>query len=90
MSDVNRGNTLNLVEAFGQILKQLRKEKGFSQEKLAELCDLDRTYISMLERGKRQPTLTTIYVIGKVLDVYPPLLIDTAIKKKGGVNPPQS
>ncbi|WP_301003465.1 helix-turn-helix transcriptional regulator [Pseudoalteromonas sp.] len=66
---------MNLIEAFGQVLKQLRKEKGLSQEKLAELCGLDRTYVSMLERGKRQPTLTTIFKIGNVLHIKPYKLV---------------
>ena len=56
-------------EAFGQVLKELRTKKKLSQEQLALSCDLDRTFISMLERGVRQPTLTSIIVIAKSLDV---------------------
>ncbi len=46
-------------------------KRHLSQEKLAELCDLDRTYISMLERGLRQPTITTLFQICSALDVAP-------------------
>ncbi len=56
-------NTKRLKVIFGQELRKARKAVGISQEKLALLVGLDRTYISMLERGIRQPSLTTIFLI---------------------------
>jgi transcriptional regulator with XRE-family HTH domain len=56
-------------EAFGLVLRKLRTEKGFSQERLALEGNLDRTFISLLERGKRQPSLTTIIHISSVLGI---------------------
>uniref|UniRef100_UPI002FBD6350 helix-turn-helix domain-containing protein n=1 Tax=Desulforegula conservatrix TaxID=153026 RepID=UPI002FBD6350 len=56
-------------EIFGKILKKIRAEKGFSQEKLALEADLDRTFISLLERGLRQPSLNTLLQISKSLDI---------------------
>lgn len=56
-------------EAFGSVLKQARSDKGFSQEQLALSCDLDRTFISMLERGQRQPSLTSILAISTSLEI---------------------
>ena len=64
-----------LIPVFGKTLSRLRREKGFSQEKLAELAGYDRTYISLLERGLRQPTLTTIFDLSKSLDIAPHQLI---------------
>jgi len=61
--------SLSLEEAFGQVLKELRKEKGLSQEELAHESGLDRTFISLLERGKRQPSLGTIISIANVLEL---------------------
>ncbi|MBP7507249.1 MAG: helix-turn-helix transcriptional regulator, partial [Prolixibacteraceae bacterium] len=58
-----------IVKTFGNVLCELRKEQNISQEKLAEYCDLDRTYISLLERGLRQPTLTTIFKISSALKI---------------------
>ena len=55
--------------AFGEVLRTLRNSKGMSQEALAFDTDLDRTYISMLERGLRQPTLTTMLQISKALGI---------------------
>jgi transcriptional regulator with XRE-family HTH domain len=56
-------------EAFGLVLREIRSDKGFSQEKLALNCDLDRTFISMLERGVRQPSLTSILAISATLEI---------------------
>jgi transcriptional regulator with XRE-family HTH domain len=39
-----------VIETFGKVLHEMRDENHISQEKLAEYCDLDRTYISLLER----------------------------------------
>ncbi|EHR7290253.1 helix-turn-helix domain-containing protein [Vibrio parahaemolyticus] len=55
--------------AFGVVLKNARTNHGISQEQLALLCDLDRTFISMLERGQRQPSLTSIISISSSLQV---------------------
>ena len=48
---------------FGQRVKELRVSKGYSQEKLAEISDLDRTYIPGIESGKRN---VSIIVIAKI------------------------
>jgi transcriptional regulator with XRE-family HTH domain len=56
-------------EVFGTLLKDLRKKKSISQEKLAEKTGLNRIFISLLETGKRNPTLTTICKISQGLDI---------------------
>ncbi|WP_419783316.1 helix-turn-helix domain-containing protein [Maridesulfovibrio sp.] len=56
-------------------MRTLRKQKSFSQERLAHICDLDRTFISLLERGKRQPSLKTIFTISEALSLSPSELI---------------
>jgi transcriptional regulator with XRE-family HTH domain len=55
--------------AFGQVLREERKKAGLSQEKLASESNLDRTYISLLERGLRQPSLSSIIQISKALNI---------------------
>ena len=65
-----------VIETFGNVLRELRGENNISQEKLAEYCDLDRTYISLLERGQRQPTITTIFKLAKALNISPSALIE--------------
>lgn len=54
---------------FGQVLKNIRKEQKVSQEELAFRSNLDRTYISMLERGIHQPTLNSLLAIAGALNM---------------------
>lgn len=54
--------------AFGKVLRQLRMEAGLTQEQLGLEADLRRTYVSILELGQQQPTLTTIVKLAKALD----------------------
>ncbi len=52
---------------FGERVRELRKQKGLSQEALALACDLDRTYIGGVERGERNISLINIYKIAAAL-----------------------
>lgn len=56
-------------KALGSLIKTYRLSNGISQEKLAELCNLDRTYISLLERGLRSPTVNVMARIAISLDI---------------------
>lgn len=53
---------------LGQAIKDRRDQLGLSQEKLADKCGFDRTYISMLERGKRNPSLLNLMKIAQGLE----------------------
>jgi len=57
---------------FAQNLRSRREEMGFSQEALADMCDLDRTTISLLERSKRSPRLDTIVTLARALHLASP------------------
>lgn len=54
---------------FGARIKQLRQEKGLTQELFAQKCGLHKNYIGMIERGERNPSLINIEVIAKGLDI---------------------
>ncbi len=54
--------------AFGRVLRQLRLDAGLTQEALGFEADLRRTYVSILELGQQQPTLTTILKLAKALN----------------------
>ena len=54
---------------FGLRVRDLRKTQNLSQESLAELSDLHRTYIGGIERGERNVSLENIYKIAKALNV---------------------
>ena len=58
-----------IQKQFGKKLQTMRKEKGYSQEELAFRAGLDRTYISGIERGIRNPALKNIARLAKALDV---------------------
>lgn len=60
---------VSVTERFGQRIRELRKERGLSQEDLAELCGLDRTYISGIERGLRNVALRNIEALAQALGV---------------------
>lgn len=53
--------------AVGNAIREIRKRRGISQSALAEECRLDRTYISGIERGQRNPSLTNILKIAAAL-----------------------
>jgi transcriptional regulator with XRE-family HTH domain len=57
--------------AFGQAIRAIRNRRGVSQESLSLQCGLDRTYISGIERGTRNPSLTNILKLAAALDVRP-------------------
>jgi transcriptional regulator with XRE-family HTH domain len=65
-----RGAEDSKLEAvFSETLREIRKENGFSQERLALESGYHRTYVGMLERGQQNPTLRTITRLAKVLGV---------------------
>jgi transcriptional regulator with XRE-family HTH domain len=55
--------------ALGRGIRDLRTEKGMSQESLADLCGLHRTYVGGIERGERNPSYTSILRIAEALGV---------------------
>ena len=61
---------MNIKEKFGQKVKQLREEKGFSIEQLANISNVDRNYISDIEKGKRNVSLEIIEKIITGLEYY--------------------
>jgi transcriptional regulator with XRE-family HTH domain len=59
----------DVSNVFGDVLRRYRVERDISQEELAYLAGVDRTFVSRLERGLRQPTMTTLIGIGLALGV---------------------
>lgn len=62
-------NMEDIKVKFGQRVKELRLAKGYSQEKLAEISDLDRTYIPGIEAGKRNVSLIVVEKIAKAFNI---------------------
>ena len=64
-----------LVADLGQAIRERRRAKNISQEALAEIADFDRTYISLLERGERNPSFTNLCRVAAALNVMPSELL---------------
>lgn len=69
-------NLSKLLVRFGERVRDLRQATGLSQEAFADSCGLDRTYISSIERGKRNVSLENLQVLAKALNVTLSQLLD--------------
>jgi transcriptional regulator with XRE-family HTH domain len=70
---MEKGDWLRL--AFGELLKELREQKGLSQGQLALESELDQTFVSLLERGQRQPSLVSLFALCDALEVEPDVIV---------------
>ncbi|TDB48391.1 cell morphology transcriptional regulator XreR1 [Photorhabdus khanii] len=77
---MKKPNTIKSL--FGQRVRYIRLTSGMSQEAFADKCGLDRTYISGIERGVRNPTLEVINVIANGLQIELKDLFDLSMEKK--------
>ncbi|MBS4010488.1 MAG: helix-turn-helix transcriptional regulator [Roseovarius sp.] len=66
---------MNIREIFARNLRAVRRDKGLSQEELAHRAELDRTYISALERNVYNPTIDVVARLADALDVEPATLL---------------
>jgi transcriptional regulator with XRE-family HTH domain len=64
------------VEAFGKVLRAIRCERGLSQESLALEAGIQRNYVSLIERGVNQPTITIIFKLAAALEMKPSQVIE--------------
>ena len=72
----------SIKQVFGKRLREIRHDKGLSQEALAHACELDRTYIGGIERGERNISLINIVRIARALEIDP-LKLMTSLSEKG-------
>jgi transcriptional regulator with XRE-family HTH domain len=61
---------------LGKNVRGLREERGWSQEDYADRADIHRTYVSDIERGRRNPTATVIEKLAKPFEIAPGRLLD--------------
>jgi transcriptional regulator with XRE-family HTH domain len=66
-----------ILRLFGERLRELRTERGLTQEQLAEAAGVDRNYIGQIERGERNVALVNIVTIAGALKVQPADLFTT-------------
>lgn len=72
------GETDDFLVAFGQAVRRAREARGLSQEDLGFEAEIDRTYVSGVERGVRNPTVRTIWRLAKALGTKPSSLMRRA------------
>lgn len=60
---------MSITISFGRIIKNLREERGISQEILADRADLNRSYVGEVERGTAMPSLSTITKLARALNL---------------------
>lgn len=65
----------DLSVKIGQRIRGKRKEKGISQEKLALICNIDRSYLGRIERGEVNITILKLYEISTILETSPKELL---------------
>jgi transcriptional regulator with XRE-family HTH domain len=73
------------AEAFGTVLQRLRMAQGLSQEELGFRCDTNRTYISDMERGIKEPCLAMLFRVSKALETSPSLMlqpVEVALRRR--------
>lgn len=66
------------AEAFGLALRKLRKSSGLSQEELALEAGIQRNFVSLIELGRNQPSITTIFKLADALSIRPSKLVQLA------------
>lgn len=64
---------------FGKILRRARKEAGLTQEQLALDAELQRNFVSLLELGEKQPTLTTLFKLAGALKCSPATMVQALV-----------
>ena len=62
---------MELRRIVAQNLRRLRQDRGLTQEELADLAGLTRNFVGMIEREENAPTVDTLEVLAKALDVEP-------------------
>lgn len=77
MADQRRPGPDTGRRVFGERVRALRQERGLSQERLAEMAGVHRTYLSSLERGERNVSLDNIHAIAEALGVSPAELFES-------------
>ncbi len=64
------------AKIFGEVLRELRLARGFTQDKLAELAKTERSHISALERAEKSPLIATIFILADALNISASQLIE--------------
>lgn len=70
------GEAIDPSAAFGKVLRQLRLERELTQETLGLEAGVQRNFVSLIELGQNQPTITTVFKLAAALGVKPSELLE--------------
>jgi transcriptional regulator with XRE-family HTH domain len=73
-------------QVFGEVLREIRRSRRLSQERLAEVSGCHRTYVSLLERGINGPSLSMLFQLGSALGVTPSELLARVERRMSDAN----
>jgi transcriptional regulator with XRE-family HTH domain len=60
---------VTIEQALGVVMRRIRKERSLSQDALSAICNLDRSYISLIECGRKNPSLNSIFCFARSMDI---------------------
>ena len=72
-----------ISQSFGAVVRERREKRGFSQEELADRAGLHRTYVSLIERGRRTASIEVVRRVAEALDTSMSKLIAETERKHG-------
>lgn len=67
---------------IGQVIKQIRKEKGIKQGEFSKQCEITQTYLSLIESNRKEPNITTLKIIAENLNVPLQVLLFLSLDEK--------
>lgn len=77
----NKAKTEKAKKVFSETLRKYRAKNHWTQQEIAERCDMTLRYYQILEAGTKQPTMTMLFRVAESLEVSPSTLIQPAFKK---------
>lgn len=77
---MKRRESAHLAEAFGSVIRAERLRRGLTQEQLAEAADVHKNYVSLVERGLRDPSFSHMVALAQALRLAPERLVARALK----------
>ena len=78
------GEIVDPTVAFGQVLRTLRRDAGLTQEQLALAAEVERNFVSLIERGVNQPSVRTVFKLAQALGVPASTMIRLVEEKLQG------
>lgn len=78
---MSRVRDLELIQAFADVLREVRAVRGLTQEELAFEAGVDRTFVGLLETSKRQPSLSVVFALARALRMDPADLVRQVAKR---------